>query len=112
LKQATTAFISTHITNILSSLIKDHTTVQHIIATLGQQIHVNDQLDHVCDILAPYINLDSMVEEHITANGWKDGEEFAPEGLHFRFNNGGKDKVHTSVNAGHVDSSVYRNHVI
>jgi hypothetical protein len=68
LKQATTAFISTHITNILSSFIKEHNTIQHIITTLGQQIHVNDQLNHIRDLLTPYTNLDSMAEEHITAN--------------------------------------------
>jgi hypothetical protein len=36
LKQATTVFISTHITNILSSFIKEHNTVQHIVTTLNQ----------------------------------------------------------------------------
>jgi hypothetical protein len=53
-----------------------------------------------------------MTKEHIAANNWKDGEEFTPEGLWFRFSNGDKDKVHAFVSVGIIDGAIYRNHVI
>jgi hypothetical protein len=53
-----------------------------------------------------------MVEEHIGANNWKDGEEFALEGLRTRFNSNRKDKVHASVVNNSVKPAIYRNHII
>jgi hypothetical protein len=53
-----------------------------------------------------------MVEEYIGTNNWKDGEEFALERLHTRFNSNEKDKVYLLVVNNSVESAIYRNHVI
>jgi hypothetical protein len=81
LKQATNAFVSTHFHNILSSFIKDHKTIQYIMATTSSLINLNHQIEQIQDHLAVYTILDSMAEEHIGANNWKDGKEFTPKGL-------------------------------
>jgi hypothetical protein len=112
LKQVTNIFVSTHITDILFIFIKDHETIQHIMASNNNLINFDRYIEQVWDFLAPYTLLDSMAEEHISTNNWKDGEEFAPEVLHARFNSNGKDKVHPNVVNNTVEPAIYRNHII
>jgi hypothetical protein len=112
LKQATNAFVSLHFSNILSAFIKDHQTVQHIVASTTGLINLDHMIKQIQDHLAAYTVLDSMAEEHIGANNWRDGEEFASEGLRARFNSNGKNKVHSSVVNNSVDPAIYRNHVM
>jgi hypothetical protein len=81
LKQATNSFISQHIYNTLSSFIKNSHTVQHILSLTNTIIkrELDSNLDRMHDLLAPYTQLDTLAEEHITVNGWKDGDEFAED---------------------------------
>jgi hypothetical protein len=69
-------------------------------------------IEQIRDHLTTYTVLNSMVEEHIGTNNWKDGEEFAPERLYARFNSNEKDKVHSSVVNNSIEPAIYRNHVI
>jgi hypothetical protein len=68
LKQATNALVSTHFHNILSSFIKDHETIQYIMAATSSLINLDYQIEQIQDHLAVYTILDSMTEEHIGTN--------------------------------------------
>jgi hypothetical protein len=113
LKQATNCFISHHIYNTLSSFIKNSHTVQHILSVTNTIIkrELDFKLDEVCDLLAPYTQLDTLAEEHIMANGWKDGDEFAEDQIHHRFSSG-KERMPVQISSNNINSTLYKNYVI
>jgi hypothetical protein len=113
LKQAINCFVSHHIYNTLSSFIKNSHTIQHILSITNTIIkrELDSKLDEVHDLLASYTQLDTLVEEHIVANRWKDGDEFVEDQICHRFSSG-KERMPVQISNNNINSTLYRNHVI
>jgi hypothetical protein len=112
LKQVTNCFISHHIYNTLF-FIKNSHTVQHILSLTNVVIkrELDSKLDEVHDLLVPYTQLDTLVKEHIVANGWKDGDEFVEDQIHHRFSSG-KERMPVQISLNNINGTLYRNYMI
>jgi hypothetical protein len=111
LQVATNAFLYTHIQNILSELISEPTTVEHILVNNFNNIAVN--IGPIMDLLAPYAVIDTLATEHIAANNWNNNELYTPEITRARFAQNAKhEKFPKAVIDQHVELNIFRNHTM
>ena len=103
-------FLSSHISSILQSFIKDHTTTAHIMSRLANNIHVD--ITPITNFLAPYTTLNDVAEAHFINNRWKAGDEFTPEGLRQRLHRDAKEKWADVVVKGDMDRKIFSAHAI
>jgi hypothetical protein len=83
LQIATNTFLYTHIHNILSELINEPTTVDHILVNNLNNIAVN--IAPIMDLLASYAVINTLATEHIATNKWNNNEMYTPEITRARF---------------------------
>jgi hypothetical protein len=83
LQITTNAFLYTYIHNILSELISEPTTVDHILVNNINNIAVN--IAPIIDLLTPDAIIDTLTTEHIATNKWNNNEMYTLEITHARF---------------------------
>jgi hypothetical protein len=103
------AFIKTNIHNIIKHITSDTITASHIMSSFTNKISCD--LSHIFNWLAPYSNLNKLVEDHVVANLRPKGEEFNLAGRRRRMEaTTGGDKFNTLVTDSSVHHAVFIEH--